>query len=197
MIDLTRRVVQCRLNVFTFHVRIAFQDLRLRSTTGQHVQPILHADAHAPDARPTTALVRIEGDSLHLTRALTLWPARRVASLPLVTPLGIHGCRDEWRQYRTFEFISPSRRWRKDPTFHATGGCDRSPRLLIDLPRCSTGDGEDRRTRSVAFTMCGDGAGFCLACPGEPLQETSSVDPKRKARLRSPPRGRRPFLLRR
>lgn len=66
VVHLSGRVFQRRLNVFALEIRITFEDLSLRSSAGQHVQPVFHADAHTPNARAVAALVGVKRYALKL-----------------------------------------------------------------------------------------------------------------------------------
>ncbi len=80
VVHLSGRVFQRRLNVFALEIRITFEDLSLRSSAGQHVQPVFHADAHTPNARAVAALVGVKRYALKLAHTANAGRKPGVAS---------------------------------------------------------------------------------------------------------------------
>lgn len=79
MIQFLRGVFEARANVIRFEIGIIFEDLGFWHPGGQQVEHVLDPDAHPTDARPTAALVGIEGDTfrkLHV-RYVAPWVAFR------------------------------------------------------------------------------------------------------------------------
>ena len=79
MIQFLRGVFETRANVIRFEIGIVFENLRLGHPGGQQVEHVLNANAHPTDARPSAALVGIEGDTfrkLHV-RYVAPWVAFR------------------------------------------------------------------------------------------------------------------------
>jgi hypothetical protein len=72
VIDLGGGVFMASLNVVALKVWVALEYLRLGGSAGEHVQDILNANAHAPDARTPSTLVRVKRDSVHLVHGNTL-----------------------------------------------------------------------------------------------------------------------------
>lgn len=58
-------VFQTGPDVFGSEVGIVFENFAFPHSGGEQVEHVLDPDAHAPDARPSTALVRVEGDPVH------------------------------------------------------------------------------------------------------------------------------------
>ncbi len=83
VINLGGRVFQARPDVSGFQVREILQNRLLAFPGRQHVEHILDANAHPADARPPTALVRVEGDSVQLAHIPTLRRATAAASPPV------------------------------------------------------------------------------------------------------------------
>lgn len=54
------------------------QDLLLRGPSGQHIQHVLHADTHPPDAGTATALSGIDRDALHKATTTPPCPTRQL-----------------------------------------------------------------------------------------------------------------------
>lgn len=65
MIRFSSGVFKAGPDVFGLKVGIVLQDFTLRCTSSEQVEHILDTDTHAPDARPTAALVWIKSDSVH------------------------------------------------------------------------------------------------------------------------------------
>lgn len=58
-------IFQTGPDIFGFEVRIVFESFGFPHSGGEEVEHVLYPDAHAPDARPAAALVRVEGDPVH------------------------------------------------------------------------------------------------------------------------------------
>ncbi len=65
MIRVPGRISDRGSDILSFKIRKILQDLLLGSTSGKHLQNILNADSHPTDAGTSSALSRIDGDSLH------------------------------------------------------------------------------------------------------------------------------------
>lgn len=64
MIQLLRGVFEAGADIIGLEVGIILKDLSFRHASGQQIEHILDADAHAPDARPPAALVGVESDAI-------------------------------------------------------------------------------------------------------------------------------------
>jgi len=64
MVALLGGVEQTGSDVFRFKIGVIGKDFPFTGATGKQRQHILHADAQAPDARPSAALIRAEGDAI-------------------------------------------------------------------------------------------------------------------------------------
>jgi hypothetical protein len=58
-------IFQTRADILRLEIGIVLQNLGFLDPCGKKVQHVLHPDAHASDARPTAALVWVEGDPVH------------------------------------------------------------------------------------------------------------------------------------
>src|SRR6266511_493769 len=65
MIEVPRGVGQAGTDVFGLKIRVVLKDLLLRGALRHHVEYVLYADAHATNAGPPTALIRVNSDSFH------------------------------------------------------------------------------------------------------------------------------------
>ena len=74
MIHFLRGVFEARPDVIGFQVGKIFKDFALRHAGGQQIEHVLDPNTHPPNARPSAALVGIEGDAFHKShvRHLTL-----------------------------------------------------------------------------------------------------------------------------
>lgn len=84
VVKVAGRVGDGGLDVFRLQIVKVGQDFLLSGPVGQHIEHILHADAHPADARPPAALARLDCDAfqkLHacriLSRAQRNQPAKR------------------------------------------------------------------------------------------------------------------------
>jgi hypothetical protein len=68
MIRLTSGILNCRENVLTFEIRIIFENFFEVGAGTQQFQNIGYANAHAPNARTTTALSVIDRDATEAFR---------------------------------------------------------------------------------------------------------------------------------
>ena len=65
MIHFGSGVSQASPDIGGFKIRIIFENLGLAYSCGEEIEHISHPDTHSPNAGPTTALLRIEGDPIH------------------------------------------------------------------------------------------------------------------------------------
>jgi len=65
MVQFTTRILQARLNVFGLQIGKLLQDLRRGQSVRQEVQDVNDPDAHASDAGPSAALLRVYRDAIH------------------------------------------------------------------------------------------------------------------------------------
>jgi hypothetical protein len=75
MIEIPGRVGQTGADILGFQVGEILKDFRLGCAFGQHVQHVLDADAHPPDARPPPTLLGTDSDSIHYARNLLAFAA--------------------------------------------------------------------------------------------------------------------------
>jgi len=66
MIQIPGRVSQAGLDVLGLEVGIVGQDFCRRGPANQHVEDILDPDAHTTDAGAASALLRVDGDAVHV-----------------------------------------------------------------------------------------------------------------------------------
>ena len=71
MVELGGGVFQTRLDVVRLKVGIIREDFRFGNTRRDEVEHVFDADAHPPGARPSTTLIRVEGDARHVIHAGT------------------------------------------------------------------------------------------------------------------------------
>ena len=64
MIALARSVLKHGGDVVGFKIRIVRDDFVATGTGSKQIQHVTHADAHATNARATTALLRVERDAV-------------------------------------------------------------------------------------------------------------------------------------
>lgn len=83
MVNFLGRVLEAGSNVLGLEVRKVFEDFCLGHPRRQQVEHILHADAHASDARPPTALLGIEGDSIRVLHGDDLKAGRGLSQILL------------------------------------------------------------------------------------------------------------------
>ena len=135
MIQFLRGVFETRANVIRFEIGIVFENLRLGHPGGQQVEHVLDANAHPTDARPSAALVGIEGDTfrkLHV-RYVAPWVAFRKQGFIRVVVL------------------SSGRPWRRRPAPCRAGR--RSP-YCNGTPRLKDGKTDLRRLFERAQEVC-------------------------------------------
>ena len=65
MVQLAACVVQTSLDVLRLQISQLGENLLGSQPVGQKIQDIHHTDAHAADARASTALLVVESDALH------------------------------------------------------------------------------------------------------------------------------------
>ena len=66
MINFLSRIFEAGLDIFWFQVWKVLENLAFRHFGGEEVEHVFDADAHAADARASTALMGIEGDSIRV-----------------------------------------------------------------------------------------------------------------------------------
>jgi|GEM_PF-2342533 len=67
MIGLGRSILETSPDVLGFKIGIVFEDFLFGNSGCEEVQYVHDTDAHSPDAWATTALFRVERDSIHVT----------------------------------------------------------------------------------------------------------------------------------
>jgi hypothetical protein len=65
MVRLGSRECETGADVFGLKIRIVGENLLLARARREEVEDVAHADAQAPNTRPSAALLRVEGDALH------------------------------------------------------------------------------------------------------------------------------------
>ena len=71
MVSLGRRILETGVDVFMLKIRKVLEDLLPGDLRSQQVEDIFDRDPQPPDTRPSTALLRVEGDPLvHGTTAV-------------------------------------------------------------------------------------------------------------------------------
>lgn len=63
-VDLASGMAKSGSDVLLLEIRIAIQDLGVRSSSTEEFQNVLYPNTHSPDTRTATALPRLHGDSL-------------------------------------------------------------------------------------------------------------------------------------
>jgi hypothetical protein len=78
-------ILQTGPDVFGFKVGIVCEDFDFPHSGGEQVEHVLDPDAHAPDARPSAALVRVEGDPVHNGMIITYggWRVKGAGNTPI------------------------------------------------------------------------------------------------------------------
>ena len=109
MITLTRGEFQNGFDVLGLKQRIVRENLLTRGPRRQKIQHILHANAERSDARPPTALLRIDGDAMQFTHN---------CALPVPVEIGSH--------YNWFSFISTRSPHPQARTARITPSADRN-----------------------------------------------------------------------
>ena len=74
MVNALRREREGSLDVIEFKVRKLLDNLRVRKPCRQQIEDINHADAKAPNARPTTTLSWLRGDAFETVTHFTIIP---------------------------------------------------------------------------------------------------------------------------
>ena len=62
--SLGRRILETGVDVFVFEIREVLEDFLPGHLRGQQVEDVLDPDPQSPDAGPSAALLRVEGNSL-------------------------------------------------------------------------------------------------------------------------------------
>jgi len=73
MIHLGRGIIEACMNVRKLEIRKILEDFCNRDTSSKEIKHIFNPDAHAADARPTTTLMRIEGNAIHYGKMIDEW----------------------------------------------------------------------------------------------------------------------------
>jgi hypothetical protein len=66
MVGLSRGVLEARLDIFSFQIRVIFKDLFLRHARGKQIKDAFDTDTHTTDARSAAALSGVEGNSIKI-----------------------------------------------------------------------------------------------------------------------------------
>ena len=72
VVEIARSVSDAGADVFRLEVGKIGEDFILRCAACEHVEHVLDPDAHPPDARASTALVRIDGNALEFVHRANL-----------------------------------------------------------------------------------------------------------------------------
>lgn len=81
MVSLGRSVLQTGPYVLCHEIGIIGKDFFLRHTRRQQIEHVGDADAHSADAGPSSALIRVESDSIQVTHASSVARPSRLTSL--------------------------------------------------------------------------------------------------------------------
>ena len=73
MVHFLRRILQAGADVIGVEVRVILEDFAFRYACGKQVEHIFDTNAHAPDARTTTALIGIKRDAFRVFHANTVF----------------------------------------------------------------------------------------------------------------------------